>query len=52
MEKPIMIEWKYYQCTWTVVDNVDVVDSSNEWLDIFWFIMLCSIVLVIRKFNN
>ena len=50
MEKPIIIEWKYYQCTWTVVDNV--VGDNNEWLGIYWFIISCSIVGFIRKINN
>lgn len=54
MEKPIIIEWKYYQCTWTVVDNINVmeyVEKSNfdMWIGItFGFFMAFCTALIIR----
>ena len=49
MEKPIMIEWKYYQCTWIVVDNVDVVEYvpilQDMWTFVWWFIVGFLIVI-------
>ena len=50
MEKPIMIEWKYYQCTWTVVDNVDVVaykmDDGIQPL-VAWFFLWFFITFIV-----
>ena len=54
MENPIMIEWKYYQCTWTVVDNVDVIEyvpfiDYFLWIisgNVIWFLLIITIILV------
>ena len=43
MENPIMIEWKYYQCTWTVVDNVDVIEYVPFWTYLWWICVGCLI---------
>lgn len=53
MENPILIEWKYYQCTWTVVDNVDVVEyvpfiDYFLWIisgNIIWFLLIIVIII-------